>query len=71
MNPRSVPKAALARPLPTCYTRQKGRLNFLYPNLMVQDPGAYRFGDYWKLGLVCMALYFIIATVLVPIVWPF
>ena len=42
-----------------------------YPNLMVQDPGAYRFGDYWKLGLVCMALYFIIATVLVPIVWPF
>ena len=68
---RSVPKAALARPLPTCYTRQKGRLNFLYPNLMVQDPGAYRFGDYWKLGLVCMALYFIIATVLVPIVWLF
>lgn len=68
---RSVPKAALARPLPTRQTRQKGRLNFLYPNLMVQDPGAYRFGDYWKLGLVCMALYFIIATVLVPIVWPF
>ncbi len=31
MNPRSVPKAALARPLPTRQTRQKGRLNFLYP----------------------------------------
>ncbi len=28
---RSVPKAALARPLPTCQTRKKGRLNFLYP----------------------------------------
>lgn len=28
---RSVPKAALARPLPTRQTRQKGRLNFLYP----------------------------------------
>lgn len=30
---RSVPKAALARPLPTRQTRQKGRLNFLYPVL--------------------------------------
>jgi len=34
-----VPKAALARPLPTRQTRQKGRLNFLYPtrieNLMM------------------------------------
>ena len=28
---RSVPKAALAWPLPTRQTRQKGRLNFLYP----------------------------------------
>ena len=26
-----MPKAALARPLPTRQTRQKGRLNFLYP----------------------------------------
>ncbi|MFC0672700.1 SLC13 family permease [Brachybacterium hainanense] len=53
-----------------------GAASFLTPvatpgNLMVQDPGAYRFGDYWKLGLPCMALYFVIATVLVPIVWPF
>lgn len=30
---RSVPKAALARPLPTCQTRKKGRLNFLYPKI--------------------------------------
>ena len=29
---RSVPKAALAWPLPTRQTRQKGRLNFLYPS---------------------------------------
>ncbi|MBW7593721.1 hypothetical protein K1J32_23815, partial [Enterobacter kobei] len=28
-----VPKAALARPLPTCQTRKKGRLNFLYPKI--------------------------------------
>ena len=26
-----MPKAALARPLPTRQTRKKGRLNFLYP----------------------------------------
>jgi len=32
---RSVPKAALARPLPTRQTRQKGRLNFLYPILLI------------------------------------
>ncbi|WP_216562435.1 hypothetical protein, partial [Pseudomonas aeruginosa] len=29
-----VPKAALARPLPTRQTRQKGRLNFLYPECL-------------------------------------
>ena len=27
-----MPKAALARPLPTRQTRKKGRLNFLYPS---------------------------------------
>ncbi|PJJ95635.1 hypothetical protein CO641_14800, partial [Lysobacteraceae bacterium NML91-0213] len=32
---RSVPKAALARPLPTRQTRKKGRLNFLYPILLI------------------------------------
>jgi FKBP-type peptidyl-prolyl cis-trans isomerase SlpA len=31
-----VPKAALARPLPTRQTRQKGRLNFLYPGAEVE-----------------------------------
>lgn len=30
-----MPKAALARPLPTRQTRQKGRLNFLYPGLRI------------------------------------
>lgn len=30
-----MPKAALARPLPTRQTRQKGRLNFLYPILLI------------------------------------
>ena len=34
-----MPKAALARPLPTRQTRQKGRLNFLYPadSLVLMD----------------------------------
>ncbi|WP_427916741.1 peptide-methionine (R)-S-oxide reductase [Stenotrophomonas maltophilia] len=30
-----MPKAALARPLPTRQTRKKGRLNFLYPRIEV------------------------------------
>lgn len=38
-------------------------------NLIVFGPGGYRFGDYWRLGIVLMALYFIIAVVWVPIVW--
>ena len=28
-------------------------------NLIVMGPGGYRFGDYWKLGVVLMALYFV------------
>jgi di/tricarboxylate transporter len=38
-------------------------------NLIVMGPGGYRFGDYWKLGLVLMALYFTIAVFWVPLVW--
>ena len=38
-------------------------------NLIVMGPGGYRFGDYWKLGLVLMALYFVIAVFWVPVVW--
>lgn len=53
-----------------------GAASFLTPvatagNLMVQEPGAYRFGDYWKLGLPCILLFGIVATVLVPVIWPF
>ena len=40
-------------------------------NLMVLGPGGYRFGDYWKLGLPLMALYAIVAVLLVPAVWSF
>jgi di/tricarboxylate transporter len=38
-------------------------------NLMVMGPGGYRFGDYWKLGLCLMALFFVVATFLVPVFW--
>lgn len=53
-----------------------GAASFLTPvatagNLMVQEPGAYRFGDYWKLGLPCLLLFGAIATLLVPLIWRF
>jgi di/tricarboxylate transporter len=40
-------------------------------NMMVMEPGGYRFGDYWKLGLPIMALYFTVAVFLVPLFWRF
>ncbi|WP_421990370.1 SLC13 family permease [Roseococcus sp.] len=40
-------------------------------SLMVQGPGGYRFGDYWKLGLPLLGWSFLIAIFLVPVFWPF
>ncbi len=40
-------------------------------NLMVMGPGGYRFTDYWKLGIVLLALYFVVGILLVPVFWPF
>ena len=40
-------------------------------NVMVMEPGGYRFGDYWKLGLPLMAFYGLVAVVLVPLIWSF
>ncbi len=40
-------------------------------NLMVMEPGNYRFGDYWKLGLPMMIWFFIVAVFFVPLVWSF
>ena len=40
-------------------------------NLMVMEPGGYRFGDYWKLGLPMLALFGIVAVFLVPVIWSF
>jgi di/tricarboxylate transporter len=40
-------------------------------SLMVQGPGGYRFGDYWKLGLPLMGFSALVAIFLVPVFWPF
>jgi di/tricarboxylate transporter len=38
---------------------------------MVMEPGGYRFGDYWKLGLPLLALYALVGIGLVPVFWRF
>jgi di/tricarboxylate transporter len=40
-------------------------------NLMVMEPGGYRFGDYWKLGLPLLVLYGLVAVLLTPVIWSF
>jgi di/tricarboxylate transporter len=40
-------------------------------NLMVLGPGGYRFGDYWKLGLPLLALFGVVAVLVVPLIWSF
>ncbi|GEE00087.1 hypothetical protein nbrc107696_05330 [Gordonia spumicola] len=53
-----------------------GAASFMTPvatpgNLMVAEPGAYKFGDYWKLGLPCLLLFGIVAIFVVPLIWSF
>jgi di/tricarboxylate transporter len=40
-------------------------------NLMVMEPGGYRFGDYWKLGLPLALFFLAMAVLYVPLIWPF
>ncbi|HVZ07088.1 SLC13 family permease [Rhodopila sp.] len=40
-------------------------------NLMVMAPAGYKFGDYWKLGLPMMILFFLVAVFWVPLFWHF
>jgi di/tricarboxylate transporter len=40
-------------------------------NLIVMEPGSYRFSDYWKLGLPLLALHGVVAVLLVPVFWRF
>jgi di/tricarboxylate transporter len=39
-------------------------------NMMVMGPAGYHFGDYWKLGLPMVGVFFVVAIGLVPLVWP-
>jgi di/tricarboxylate transporter len=39
-------------------------------NMIVMGPGGYRFGDYWRFGLPFVALFFLVAVFLVPLIWP-
>lgn len=53
-----------------------GAASFLTPvatpvNLMVMQPGGYRFGDYWRLGLPLALLFLAVAVLYVPLIWPF
>lgn len=73
----SVAETAQVSPLPMMMAITiAGAASFLTPvattgNLMVQEPGAYNFGDYWKLGLPCMIAFALVAIFLVPVIWPF
>jgi di/tricarboxylate transporter len=40
-------------------------------NLMVMEPGGYRFADYWRLGLPLLVLFGAVAVLLVPVFWSF
>jgi di/tricarboxylate transporter len=40
-------------------------------NLMVMEPGSYKFTDYWKFGLPFMLWFFVVAVFWVPLVWGF
>src|SRR5215472_17132695 len=40
-------------------------------SLMVYGPGGYRFGDFWKLGIIVMIWALIVTVVVVPLHWKF
>ncbi|GAB93962.1 SLC13 family permease [Gordonia rhizosphera] len=39
-------------------------------NMIVMNPGGYRFGDYWRLGIVVMVCWLAVALAVIPLVWP-
>lgn len=41
------------------------------PNLMIYGPGGYQFGDYWKLGLLCVIWFGVVVVLGAPLVWKF
>ena len=39
-------------------------------NLLVFAPGGYRYGDYFKVGAPLNVAFWILATLLIPVLWP-
>ena len=64
-------------PLPMMLSVAMGAsASFLTPfangvSLMVYGPGGYKFGDFWKIGLVVMAWTLIVTVVVIPLYWNF
>jgi di/tricarboxylate transporter len=73
----TVANSAHVSPLPMMMAiTVAGAASFMTPvatpgNLMVQEPGGYRFSDYWKLGLPCLILFGAVAIFVVPLIWRF
>ena len=40
-------------------------------NAIVMGPGGYHFGDYLRIGVPMSLLMWILATILIPVIWPF
>jgi di/tricarboxylate transporter len=40
-------------------------------NLIAMGAAGYRFGDYWRLGLAVMAVFFAVSVFVVPVFWSF
>jgi di/tricarboxylate transporter len=40
-------------------------------SLMVYGPGGYKFGDFWRIGLVVLALKLAVTVLIIPLVWHF
>jgi hypothetical protein len=63
----SVPAAAVAQPTGDAARLHRGRRSVPHPGgdrrePMVLSPGGYRFGDYWKLGLLMLAWFLLVAV---------
>lgn len=73
----AVAEAMQASPLPFLMgLTVAGAAAFLTPvatpaNLMVMEPGQYRFPDYSRFGLPFIVLFFTVAVFWVPLIWPF